>query len=464
MRRAGLARILLVSLAGLACACSGTDEPADGGADAGVVDVGTSPEDSGAVDTGPTDTGSVTQDAGAPDAGFDDNNDDLDEAFDARKNTDAGVRAVLAIPGDRDYYFFDGTEGEFVLVYTDSRALADGTRVDTVIRLYDEAKNQVAENDDAVPRIDVDSEIIYRLPATGRYFVEVLEWSDWAGETPEGGVGYTYSLLVRTVNANNPGITLETEAGNDAASAITAALNQGAGLICGGFSDASDVDVYRFTQAGAARLAFQIMPAGTDGHGATTPVGNVWLTDPSGANVIARLDVSGDTTSFSPAVPPGEYLLWLQHPGGAAGSNDFYAFKTLSLVENDPEVEPNDRRAIADARTLEPRETQMDRAAFVLARLPDGDVDYFSVVPAANETITVACGSRTAGSGVQGLTVQLQDAQGAEIASATEPADALALITDATVTSSVVFIKLSKTGQDADLSADFVRCGIVASP
>lgn len=462
MSRNAIARLVLVPLASLGFACSGGEDPADGGLDAGVNDTGAIAGDSGSTDTGPADTGTPPMDAGMPDSGFDDNNDSIEEAFDARKNTDNGFRGALANPGDRDFYYFEGAEGEFVRVYTISTASADGSRVDTVLRIRDADENQLAENDDAVPRISVDSELIYRLPAAGRYYVEVLEWSDWAGETPTGAPNFTYTLQVRTVNDRNPGITIETEAGNDAASAIPIALNNGGGLVCGTFSDAADVDVYAFTQPSDGRMYIEMMPAGTNGHGGSA-AGSVWMTDATTDAVVARLDLSGETTNFSPAAPPGDYLLWVQHPGTAASSNDFYAYKPLTLTDNDPEVEPNDQRATADARVLEVRDAQMDRANFVLATLPGSDVDYFSVTPAANETISVVCGSATAGSGVQGLTVELQDSSGAVLATATEPADDLARIMDTTVTSSVVYIRLSKTGQDPVVTSTFVRCGIFAN-
>ncbi len=461
-------RMMVLSLAGFAFACSGDDTDTDAGAadaavDAGVADTG--PADTGPADTGPADTGVVIPDAGMPDTGpGGDSNDGFDEAFDARKNTNNGFRAAIAEPGDRDYYFFEGTEGEYVRVFTNTAAAPNGDRVDTVIRIYDNAEVQVAENDDAVPRVSVDSEIIYRLPADGRYFVEVIEWSDWAEEALKGQPNFAYQLQVRTVNANNPGTTIETEAGNDAASAIPAVLNQNVGLICGTFADNADVDVYAFTQPAEGYLYFEMMPAGTDGHGATSPIGNVWLTDASGMDIMARLDMSGDTTNFSPAVPAGDYLLWLQHPGMAAGSNDFYSFKPLIIGGNDPEMEPNDSRATAEPRMLTARPDQMDRANFLLANLPDGDVDYFAVEPVGNETLTVVCGSATAGSGVQGLTIEIQDGTGATLAMATEPADDLARITDQTVTSSVVYVKISKTGQDPVVSGDFVRCGFFVNP
>lgn len=450
----GTARRAAWLLVGLLAACSGSDE----------TDAGPGEADAGRGDTGEApDSGADLADAGAPDTGADDGNDGFEEAVDAHKNTDIGVPGAISWPGDRDYYAFEGEAGEFVSVFTTSTPGLSGLQVDTVIRLYDASMNQLAENDDSVPRVDVNSEIIHRLPAAGRYFVEVLEWSDWAGDTPEGDPELRYRLQIRTVNDRNPGVTVETEAGNDAASAIDAELVQRVGLVCGGFEDTADVDVYAISQPSLGRYLFlQTMPAGPDGYGSTTPVGAAWLTDSTGADTIARLDLSGDQASFSPATPPGDYLLWVSHPG-EAGANDFYVAKAFLLEDNDPETEPNDSRLLAEHRPLISRQAQMDRADFVLARLPEGDVDYFAIDPASSESITVVCGSQTAGSGVRGLTVELQDARGALLASATETETELAVIEGLTTTSTTVFVRLSKAGQAPDLSGDFVRCGISAA-
>lgn len=441
--------------------CSGSDEP-----DAGTnPDATTTPRDGG-VDT--PDSG-VAVDAGigmdaatTPDAGPNDDNESFDEALDAMKNADRGVTGKIGWGGDRDYFSFAGTAGEFILVTTDSQPRFDGNQVDTVIRLYDSGQAQLAQNDDAVPRVDVNSELIYRIPADGTYYVEVLEFSDWNGDEPEGRDDFIYALRVQTLEDTNPRVTVATETGNDAASATALGIDETFGLLCGDYADASDVDVFTVGHDRAdGSLAFDMMPPGTDGHGSTTPVGTVWITDATGMDVIARRDFGTEDVDFSPSIPAGDYLLWLQHPGGTAGANDFYAVKTFVQTENDPEVEPNNDLATAEVRPLAAR-TDGSRASFVLSHLPDGDVDYFAVVPADGEMLTVVCGSAVNGSGVQGLRVRLLDAQGQVVAEATEPADDLARIEDQTVTSTA-YVALDKTGQDPAVSGDFVRCGIIAA-
>ncbi|MCA9554167.1 MAG: PPC domain-containing protein [Myxococcales bacterium] len=457
MRSLYSAPLICALLTTLACSSSETTDTG----------VNTTP-DAGFPDTG------VAVDAGFADAGFPDTgiiegdgNDSFDQAMDIGLDVRAGHRDVLATAGDRDYYSFEGTAGTFVRVYTTSYLTNSGDRIDTVIRLFDAERNQVAENDDSLPRVNVNSEIIYRLPADGRYYIEVLEWSDWAGETPKGDPMFTYTVFALTVDGASAGTTVETEAGNDAASAIAAEFSGTAGLICGSFADANDVDVFRI-QVGpdgvGGHLQFEIMPGGTDGYGSTNTVGQAWLTDATGVNLIARVTLDAEGGTFGPATDPGEFLLFVKHPAGAAGANDFYVIKFFVAGENDPEVEPNDTFETAEPRALVTRAEQMDRANFVLAHLPDGDEDNFRITPTLSETVTVVCGSRAMGSGIEGLTVTLLDGAGVEVVSATETDTALATIEDEVATSTVMVVRLSKTGQSAELSADFVRCGLFANP
>ena len=449
---------LLITLGLTVTACSGGDSPDATTADTGV-DSGVAPRDSGTND--PVDSGVV--DSGV--AG--DGNDSFDQAQDVGLDVNAGYPAAIDRPSDRDYYYFEGTAGTFVRVYTNSYLTNDGDRVDSVLRLYDAARSQVAENDDSVPRANVNSEIIYRIPADGRYYIEVLEWSDWAGDPPEGRPDFSYIVYARTVKDMDVGSTIEAERGNDAASAIGAELASRTGLVCGTFDAVDDVDVFHFTLGGEAAdryLHIESMPSGPMGYGSTTPIGQVWLTDATGADVIARADLSGEATAFMPSTELGDYLLFVQHAGGGAGANDFYAFKPFLYAENTPETEPNDTFEAAEPRALTFREAQMNRADFILAHVPDGDVDYFKVSPAANETLTVVCGSRTLGSGVQGLSVTLLDDLGATLATATETETEALRLEDQVVTSTSVVVRLSKTGQAADVSGDYVRCGLFANP
>ena len=81
---------------------------------------------------------------------------------------------------ESDFYWFDGRQGDLVNIEVISQALSrlGPDRIDPVVRLWDSAGqlvpyyDSVAENDDEFETTD-SSLIDVRLPATGRYFIEV---------------------------------------------------------------------------------------------------------------------------------------------------------------------------------------------------------------------------------------------------------------------------------------------------
>jgi hypothetical protein len=103
---------------------------------------------------------------------------------------------VISPARDEDYYSFEGTAGDWIQIVTIANPEDDPALIDTVITLFDASMTQIAENDDSVPRINTDSEIITRLPATGTYYIQVQEFSTWMMETPEGGSTFTYQINV----------------------------------------------------------------------------------------------------------------------------------------------------------------------------------------------------------------------------------------------------------------------------
>ncbi len=109
--------------------------------------------------------------------------------------------------GDRDFYVLDGAAGSGGVpgtvwqFYTSSWQL-NGQQVilDSVLRVYDEAGNMVAENDDMPYRFwETDSAIWVQQTWNGPIYVEVLEWSDWEGLDPLGGPDFTYELYAAIV-------------------------------------------------------------------------------------------------------------------------------------------------------------------------------------------------------------------------------------------------------------------------
>ena len=440
-----------------------------GGSDAGTTGDGGG---GGGVDGGSgTDAGPRVDAGGGTDAGTTgDGNDSFAEAV--AVPADAAAAGILNPAGDHDYFSFVATAGDWVWVYTTANAEDDPDMVDTVITIYDATMNQIAENDDAQPRRDTDSEVILHIPTDGTYYVDVQEWSSWAPESTgaEAGPDFAYELVVQPLEAPTARLVEDAETGDDAASATALAFEMNVGFVLGTLRDVDDVDVFSFTVPGTDPQLFgvDIMPDGVDGYGSTSSTGNVWVTNVAGDTIIARIDTTDeDFDALSVAVDPGDYLLWVEHAGGTAGANDYYSLKARMAADNPPEMNDVANNDATGAEALMMMALDAGgRAGFILATLPmDDDVDYFSFDVMAGETVSVACGSATGGSGVIGLTAAVFTSADtpAMLSTGTEVAPEPLFIEDAGITTPGTYLlRLSKTGQDADVTGDWVRCAVRA--
>jgi hypothetical protein len=307
-------------------ACSGeTPPPLDGGPDAGG-------GDAGRADAGPPDGGS--DDAG-PDAG----------TFEATELPYGlvGLEDAIDPAGEQDWYFVDATGGDWVSFTTNANPDGDADALDTVLGVYDASLTRLAENDDFVyPRDEgtwttVDSQVLYRFPTTGRYYLRVEDRAAWAGETPRGGPTFTYRVSAYLLDPAEFGLVADAETGDDAASAVNTMFSPYTGhdpvfeigYAIGTFRDADDVDVFGVSIGAGEVFVVQPEPHGDRGHGSTSRIGALWLTDAAGTMKLARVAPEEEPGVVSDplvaAVSAGTYLLWVEHPGGATGTNDFYA-------------------------------------------------------------------------------------------------------------------------------------------
>jgi len=400
-----------------------------------------------------------------------DGNESFADAVEVTVNSMDGAGGAIGVPGDHDFYSFEGAAGEWMIIDTDANPDDDTTKVDTVIRLFDSEMNMLAENDDSVPRVNTDSEIITRLPNAGTYYIEVLEFSDWRaddGVEPEGDPSYSYNLTVTRINPMAETVTVDAEAGDDDASAQAFPVTAGTiNLLLGTFEDGTDTDVFSIAvPAGMAlnNLSAEIMPSGPTGYGSTSDAGNIELANAEGTAVIARINQSMGQSDLGPTVAESTtYLVRVTHSGGRIGTNDFYVLKVTIGAENTPEAFETENDMLAGAEALDSMvRPDGTRSAFLLANLiSDEDVDHFSLAPMAGEQLTAVCGSASSGSGVRGLTLSIHNAAGTMLTSASESATESALVRDFAVPagSSSLIVRLSKTSQDAEVTSDFVRCG-----
>jgi hypothetical protein len=438
----------------------------------GCGDDDTTTDDMGTVDMF-TGTDAFTADEGVPDMG--DPSGDGNDSFETADPIELGTPvadAVIDPAGDQDFYSFTGEEGQWVILSTEANPDDDPEMVDTVLTLYDSSMTQIAENDDGIPRFNTDSEIITRLPAAGTYYVRVLEFSDWADDTPEGMASFTYELLVAALDPDAVGVTVDAEGGDDVASSQNIGLSTSAdgdfGLLVGDLRDGSDVDVYSFSvTASKPNAQFTVLPADVDGNGSTALPSAVWVTDMAGTEIIGRVDPSA-LPELSPGLPEGQYKLWIEH-GGSAGSNDFYVLKVFRLTSDNPPEEDevaNGVAATAEPLTLADDDGDGISNGFILAELPDADVDHFSFAVEAGDVVSAFCGSRTAGSGVIDLTATITDVTGVtELGSDTETATEAVAIEELDVGGAGTYLlRLEKDSQDAEVTGDWVRCGVAVGP
>lgn len=102
------------------------------------------------------------------------------------------ISGVIAAPGDRDVFQFEGHAGDAVVAEVYARRT--GSPLDSLLRLIDVSGRVVAWNDDQKDKESgllthhADSYLMAKLPATGRYYVQVSD------AQRHGGPEYSYYL------------------------------------------------------------------------------------------------------------------------------------------------------------------------------------------------------------------------------------------------------------------------------
>jgi len=192
-------RISILLILGLSLlGCPPKDDtalPPDGDADADTdADTDTDTDADADADTDADADADADTDADA-DADTDADTDYTELKFDA--DGKIGTADAIDPAGDRDLFFVQPDPGTFVQAFTASYIYDEDGVPDTVMRLYDSVGTLLAEGDDfPYWSWGTDSSLYWQATDADGYFVEVLEWSDWAGETPAGGSRYDYDLYL----------------------------------------------------------------------------------------------------------------------------------------------------------------------------------------------------------------------------------------------------------------------------
>ncbi|APR77429.1 Rhs family protein [Minicystis rosea] len=411
---------------------------------------------------------------------------DIDTSFDSD----------LFPAGTVDYYSFEGKAGQAVDIFVQAQAIVSGaefdpTYIDTIVTLFDASKNQIAENNDGVPRNSNDSELVTVLPADGTYYVRVQECWSWA-KTPKSTCQGTadkdstsYTVGVVAIDPTTDGNIENAETGNDPASATPmtyAKANSGSyylSLAYGTFKDATDVDVFSISvPPDAVQLAaderglvsFWLLPAGTSADGSTTPTGRMYLVDPDDLTK-SIAEINGVDWQTAPRMWPAvdltkDYLLFVEHPAMAAGANDFYIFLHGSSPSNPVESnEAGNDDPSTPEQPLDVPDTSGAHHYYIDGDLINGasDVDHWSVPVGTSTQIAVSCSSQRGGSGLRGFQIDVFDPVSKDaVAYVKETAKSDAYTGYQTITpgATSLIVKMSAASQDPNVTSSFYHCGI----
>ncbi|MFT3772916.1 MAG: PPC domain-containing protein [Minicystis sp.] len=424
--------------------------------------------------------------------------------FDGASDIDpTGTQSVLEDPSmDVHYYKFDGNAGDLWLVSASSHPQGtdeDPGYIDTFIELYDANKKLIATNDNRYPRANTDSEIVTVLPSTGTYYIKLMEWcnsptADATACTSDyftSLTGLDYVIFATVLDPTMAGTAVEKEPNDSAATAspIAYAATTTAGsyyltVVSGKLPMSSDADWYSVkipadlsVDPGARNATSFLFPWGaTTGNGSNIKVGKVELVEKSTMNVIGAFDMTGepenpfDRAELRIPVTPGvDYFLKVSYGGAQKdGQGDFYVIYETLGEGNPVEVNEVTNSVIATPEVL-PLATGTTGSYFVEGNIltpgAAGDVDYFQVATQGQETVSVACSSMRAGSGLGGFkaTVLSGKTGNAPIASgsATETATADLFLDHVAIPAGEtdLIIKLEAATQDATNKGTHYICG-----
>ena len=404
------------------------------------------------------------------------------------------VTGTLDPTGKVAWYKFVGKKGQLVLVaLSTSQAQAgnafDPTIIDTTLSLYGPDQKAYAFNDDSGG--DNDSTLWTVLPADGTYYAKVEECWTFIAESP--GTGSTcggeadkadtdYVIFFNVANSStDKSVILDKELGDGAANPTPMTFQKtpdGKGyyqdIVYGMFKSISDIDVFLVTlpldtavKQGRATLYVTGTDGGVEGNGSSSDPGIAWVTTQAKpTTILAQVDLStGDLTM--PVTLGEAYLLFVQHPPGAAAAHDFYVLMQSAAGSNPVEKSEAGNDLLTGAETLTPTKQDGSTIYFVAGDLVNNaqDVDHFTVsVPSGTSTVAAYCGAAVMGSGLHDLQVDILKADGKALAggSGKETGTQLALKDVAVPAGTTkLTMRVSAGSQDAKVTGAYYECAFV---
>lgn len=404
------------------------------------------------------------------------------------------VNGTLDPTGKVDWYKFPGKKGQLVIVSLSTSQSQAGkafepTIIDTALSLYGPDSQPYAFNDDSGS--DNDSTIWTVLPADGTYYAKVEECWTFIAESPGSGstCGGTankadagYAIFFNVANpATDKSVVLDKELGDGAANPTPLAFEKtpdGKGyyqdIVYGMFKSVSDIDVFLVAvpldtpvKDGRATLYVNGTPGGATGNGSSSDPGIAWVTTQAKpTTILAQVDLSAGSLSV-PVAFGQAYLLFVQHPPGAAAANDFYVLLQSAGGSNPLEKNDTGNNVLAGAEALAPVKQNGSTNYFVAGDLLNNaqDVDHFAVaVPAGSSTVTAYCGAAVMGSGLQDLQLDILKTDGKAVAggSGMEMGKQLALKDIAVPAGATKLVmRVAAGAQDAKVTGTYYECAFI---
>ncbi len=257
----------------------------------------------------------------------------------------------IAPAGDVDWFRFNGTEGDMLLISTE----AAEDPLDTVVIYTDAQGNQIGFNDDfdRVGSVPPDSRLSVGVPSTGTFYISVQDRRSWANDPndpPDGGEDFQYTISLATAGSGS-NVPVVTEPNDSIAEALDWGVEEYAVnyTLGGQINEAGDVDYLRVPVTAGEMLRLYGFPnTGT----AARPAVTVLLPDETTpVRTYTGLAWTTESRGFIPVLEDGFYYLQIEDDNGTGGFDHWYY---LHAAKNEPdaafaaEVEPNDSENTQD--------------------------------------------------------------------------------------------------------------------
>ncbi|MCO4770864.1 MAG: hypothetical protein KDA24_12600 [Deltaproteobacteria bacterium] len=259
---------------------------------------------------------------------------------------DSTASLYIAPAGDVDWFRFNGTEGDMLLISTTAE---EPNALDTVVVYMDSQGNQIGFNDDfdRVGSIPPDSRLYVGVPSTGTFYISVQDRRSWANDPndpPDGGDDFEYSVTLARAGAGS-NVPVVSEPNDSLGEAYDWGVEQySVNYSLGGqFESAGDQDFVRIPVLTGEILRLYGFPnTGTSARPAVT------VLMPDQVTPIRRytgLNWTAEGRAYLPVLEDGDYYLQIEDDNGTGGFDHWFY---MHGAKNEPaedfvaEVEPND--------------------------------------------------------------------------------------------------------------------------